>query len=319
MFCSHQIRTRFASSVGIALVMVAGAAHAEPKSDAEDAKRTAREAYGRGEAALAKEEYPTAAAEFTHADDLLPNDTALEAALQAVAHTNDARIAMTLLNRVEQRTVGAAVTEAAKRARDKLDASLGRIVVECPAKATCNAELDNAPIVLGKVRWVLPGTHWLRATVNTGRPIEDGIDVKGGALATVPLSGAQRPAVITDIPEPATESPGVSPVYFFIGLGLTAAMIGVSTWSTLDHQLKKDDLMTAGCPNAANTACPRFADEEDSSGKRTLVLWGVTGVLAIATAVTGIFVVRWRSGHAAVGGSPGGGLVGVGLSAEHGF
>lgn len=296
------------AAAALALFVSAGSAHAEPKTPSEDTKRLARDAYVRGEAALARDEYAAAAAEFTYADELLPNDAPLQAALDAALRTTDVRIVVTLLNRVDRptRSVGTAVTASAKRVRDKFDPLIARFVVECPRGATCSAELDKAPLAPGTVLWVVPGTHWLRTSVNGGTATDDGIDVKPGGLASIPLSAStSRRPLVTEVPEEVGgPPPGPSPAYFWVGVGLTAVLVGVSTASTIDYYWKNRDVNEAGCPDSQNNACGRLGDERDGAKTRSFVLWGVSGAVAVATAVTGLFVVRWKSGRAAVGSAP---------------
>jgi hypothetical protein len=319
----RRLRTRV--GLVLPLVLSAGIVQAQPRAPAsEDAKRLAREAYVRGEAALARDEFGAATAEFTYADEIAPNDAPLQAALDAVAHTNDLRKVVVLLNRSERRgTVGPSVTAAAKRVREKFGPSIGRIVIECPAGATCNAELDKAAVVPGVVSWIVPGTHWVRASVNGAAFTEDGIDVKAGGLSAIPLKAASTSrALITEVPEQGpVDSSGPSPMYFWIGLGVTAVLIGVSTASMIDSYWKSNDVKESCGETSTNNACPRLMDEADGAEKRTFVLWGVTGAFAVATAVTGLFIVKWRNGSAAVGSPPSAGLLprGAGLRLEQRF
>ena len=71
--------------------------------------------------------------------------------------------------------------------------------------------------------------------------------------------------------------------------------------------------------NGTASSCPRLVSERDGAETRTLILWGATGVVALATAVTGLFIVHWKNGRAAIGGAPGGGIAGVGVGAEQRF
>lgn len=273
------------------------AAQSQQAPAGEDAKRKAREAYHRGEAALEREEYSAAAGEFVYADELVPNDAALQAAFDALAKTQDAKTAVKLLNRLERRAnASAPVAAAAARARAKLDPLVGRIVLECPAGHGCRAELDNAPAASGTVVWALPGTHWLRSSLDGGPMVEDGVDLKAGDLVSVPL-GARRAPLVTEVPDPNANR-GPSPVFFWVGLGVTAVIVGFATWSTIDLYQRGKDVTQC---ETRKVACPDLVEKEDSAGSRTVALWAVSAGAAVLTAATGLFIVDWKGGQAKLG------------------
>lgn len=295
-------RSRTALVAGAAFVCLVEATGSAAAQAGDDAKSRARAAYARGEAALEREEYAAAAGEFAFADEIVPSDSALQAAFDALAKTQDARTAVKLLNRLERRAnASASVAGAAARARAKLDPLVGRIVLECPAGHACRAELDNAPAAVGTVVWAMPGTHWLRSSIDSGAMIEDGFELKAGDLVSVPL-GVRRAPLVNEVPQEGTGSRGPSPVFFWVGLGVTAVLLGVATWSTIDlYQRGKD---VTGCEQR-KASCPDLVAKEDSAGSRTVAIWAVTGGAALLTAVTGIFIVDWKGGRVKVGQGPG--------------
>src|ERR1700689_3145354 len=90
---------------------------ANAAADDDPAVAQARDAYARGAAAYDAQEYAKAAVELARADQLAPNMTALELALQASDRAHDAPLAMELADRVDTR-VSTAPQSLIAKARD---------------------------------------------------------------------------------------------------------------------------------------------------------------------------------------------------------
>jgi hypothetical protein len=184
----------------------------------------------------------------------------------------------------------------------EVQAKLGRIDVH--ATDVSEVKVDGEPFE-GEGVYVIPGAHVVegRTTNDAHEPVRVPQSVAAGETVSValvppspPPAAAPAPAPVAVLipataPLPSTTSPhassGISPAFFVVGTVLTLAAGGVTVWSGLDVQKKKDDYL--GGPQTQD----RY-DAGKSAELRTNVLLGVTGGLALLTAVTGLFLVDWK-------------------------
>jgi hypothetical protein len=92
------------------------------------------------------------------------------------------------------------------------------------------------------------------------------------------------------------EKKPLPPVVFYAGAGVTLLLAGITTWSGFDTLSAKDDFPRTKAGN----------DEVYSRATRTDVLLGATIVAGALTAYTGLFLVDFAGGTAAVVPLPGG-------------
>jgi hypothetical protein len=108
-----------------------------------------------------------------------------------------------------------------------------------------------------------------------------------GEVARAPRE-VQGPAVPAEPPpEPAEKNgggarQGLPPVLFWTALGVTAVGVGTSTALTLATKRRHDDFVREPSADAARAG--------EAAQTRARVAWGVTGALAVATAI-----VAWRT------------------------
>src|SRR5262245_27530261 len=284
---SGKARYSFGMRIGVALaVCVLTSGHAWAQDDAAIAQ--ARESYDRGAAAYDARDYGKAATELARADELVPNATVLELALQAAVRARDAATAMELVPRVEKRVPeGAPLFAAARSARAELARDAGTITTSCPPPFVfCTATIDGRLATIGTARWVPPGEHTVEMTAD-GVPDKQTVRVAAGGAAevrpapkaekpTTPPSPAPaaRPAPPPPAPTPPTkaESRGLSPVWFWAGTGLTVSLGAVTLWSGLDTQSKHD----------AFTANPSLASATE--GRDAQLRTNILGVVTVAAA-----------------------------------
>jgi hypothetical protein len=85
---------------------------------------------------------------------------------------------------------------------------------------------------------------------------------------------------------------GASPLYFWIGAGLTAAAGGVTIWSGIDTLNNPGkDKVRQECVGQG-TSCDLYQQGKDKE-LRTNILIGGTAVLGVGTAVLGAFFTNW--------------------------
>lgn len=278
---------------GVASAILVAFVAAFPGTAAADAKEGAAAAYDKGAAAYDRADYATAAIELARADELAPNAVTLELAINAAVRTDDAVLAMTLVERAEKRKGTKALDKAADAARRKLSPKLGKLNVTC--RTECDVKVDGKRFDRSGPRWIAVGTH--EVTIEIGGAVQRSeVVIEGGK--TVELLPTSMPAAPVEPkpapkpPEPApppkpAESRGPSPTWFWIGLGATAIAGGATVVSGLDTASKHDAfLKDRSDQDAANAG--KAADQ------RTVILIAGTGVLAAATAALGLFVVDWK-------------------------
>jgi hypothetical protein len=264
----------------VALLFVARTAHA-------DAVEDARKDYEAGAAAYDRHDWTTAAARFSRADERVPNPRALQLAMASATHLTDAPLAMSLVERAEQRAVDGTLAELAKRLRARFAKEVGHVRVVCPAK--CEASVNGRA---GVSHWLTPGSY--RVKFETG---EKEISVAAGADVEVSPPPAPPPSPPRPVeerpneppvepppppppPPPAPEHHGLRPWIFWTGVGATAAGTATGGVLTLLSKSAHDDFVAM--PNE------RTASEGKAAQTRAAIAWSVTGALLLATVVIAI-------------------------------
>jgi hypothetical protein len=260
------IMTRWAALSLLLLVL--------PASAADSAEViAARAAYDRGVAAFADKDYRAAAAAFAEADAKVRNDVALGAAIDAAMRADDAVLVMQLVERAVDRP--AVKTD---EARAKFGKRVGRVVVTC----TCTATLDGRALPVGKPSIVVIGHH---ALVLTSGSKTDARAVEVGPASTNEI------AWTAPVDAPRVQPSGISPAWFWIGVGATVVLAGATTVSGLavraDH-----DAFEREC-TSPSSRCSDLARDGVAGQRRTNVLLAVSIVSFAATTVVGAFAVRW--------------------------
>ncbi|HEY4159922.1 MAG TPA: hypothetical protein VGM29_17545, partial [Polyangiaceae bacterium] len=115
-------------------------------------------------------------------------------------------------------------------------------------------------------------------------------------------SGPSEPAAADKPPQSKDESPteakeaprsGWSPTVFWSGVGLTAVLAGVTTWSGLDTQNNPGaDKVRASCGVGADD-CKTLYNQGVRAQQRTNVLIGATAAVGVATVLVGALATDW--------------------------
>ncbi len=250
---------------------------------ADDVRTRARLAYDRGAAAFEAKDFETAVRELRAADELVPSATALAMALRSALRGDMPIAALELADRA-QRTTDPEVTSLAQEARRLYASRAGRLRVHCQGQ--CTISVDGRPLEANTRQWIAPGVHEVRVELATEGERLLRTHVVAGKLTD--LNVVPKP---TKAPAPPPVSPGVSPTWFWVGVGVTAVAGGVTVWSGLDTETRYDRF-------AETRSDPDLRDEGRAAQTRTNVLLGVTATAAVATAALGLFVVDFRSERA---------------------
>lgn len=300
-----------------------------PKTDRAAAAREFDDAVTRFEQA----DYAGAARAFLRADDLAPSSDAIHNAIAAARKANDHLLVATAAERAIARPNERQelVTEA-REALVVAARSLAQIDLNC-TPAPCRLLVDGKPSASGK-RYVLPGAYSAVAVAEDGNRTEERLTLAAGVsysvvihavkageatqAAAVSTRAADQPAAPKEAERSrerapsearADDSPRVStkplsPTVFYVGAGVTAALIGLNVWSGIDTLSAKDNLPTP--PTTADL------DEVRAKETRSNVIFGSVLVVGAATALAGFLWVDWGGESVSAGVAPssgGGGTV----------
>jgi hypothetical protein len=275
-----------------------------------------------GYRAYVARQYDEAATHFENAFFAAPNPAELRSAVRA--------------RRAAGQLARAATLAAIGQRKYPDDAALGKLAAEIIAEARphvfevhitssleCNVAVDEKIVAGEKVKdfrfFVDPGKHELLVGWSEDRTRRVLIDARaaGGqtltleppaprvpappaaVVATSPASASAPASALAAAPsreEPASRKP-FAPAVFLVGLGLTVAGAGVTTWSAIDTlEHPGADTVRTACVGQG-TGCPQYQQGLDSQ-RRTNILLAATGGVALVTAVVGVFFTQWSRANA---------------------
>jgi hypothetical protein len=298
----------------VALGWLALALAASPARADDPDEIRARDAYDRGTSAYRRGDYARAATQYAFADSLAPSPVALRAALDAATLADDPVLGTELIDRAASRDGTSSdkpLAEVLATARARFAHRAGHLVVRCPA--ACLATVDGAALDVAHARAVAVGTHTVVIQTDAGSETRivhvDGDQVvevaPGGpaprAASSTSAAGSTTPtralAATTPDAPPTREQQGgrtLPPTVFYVALGVTAVAAGFAAWSGVDTADRHSRFVGAGCsPGEYSASCVAMADSGRSAQTRTNVLLAAAGVLGVATAALGLFVVRF--------------------------
>lgn len=317
------MRAAFGISV-LALVLSAGSVASAQDGSSEPTPaqvRVAAEAFDKGREAYKAEEYVEAAEQFEKADNNAPSPAAIELAIRSRDKAGELDRAATLASLALKRhpddqNLLKLAGDLAKRARP----TLFELTATCdqPCDLTINGKLVHGAPDTQRLLYVAPGALTVRAGWSDNRSDSKQLQAEAGAQGEV-IFAAPPPAVApsaSKAPEPASTEPtpsanpqkdegeakkssGWSPTVFYVGVGLTAVLGGITVWSGID---------TVNNPGAdrVKKECGALMQGEDcalykeglSKQRRTNVLIGVTAGVGVGTALIGLLATDFSGGKA---------------------
>lgn len=319
-------RFEFVAAVSAAVLLcsaVATAQDAEPSPT--DIKQAAR-AFDNARNAFGAEDYATAAQEFETADGYAPSPVALQWAIDAHHRAGNAARAATLAALAKQRHPEVAeLVELSERVISETEGTLLEVQVVC--EDPCELFVDNK-IIHGRpantrTLFLNPGQYTLTASfAAAGKSKAEQVEGQAGdarsvifappALGTsgaedAPPEGMDDPFAedFQGVTDPAADSTskhasgGWSPTVFWVSASLTAVSGVVTLWSGLDTQKNPG-------PEAVKEECKGLGEscaayqEGLQKQKRTNILLGVTGGLAVFSVVSAI-LTDWSDAPATQG------------------
>jgi len=289
-------------------LLVPAPARADAPSCARGEVECGREAFVRGTASFDRGEYAEASQWFGAAAGADPHPTVLynwavsEARLGKVLAAR-ARLDLLL---ADART-DAALRVRAERERESVEARVAHVRFELFDPATSRVELDGQVVDVARGELPLdPGAHRVRVSSAGAWVFDRTLELAPGERLSVRLGHRASAIDIVVVPTTSTAPPvpappreareprqaGVSPTWFYVGAGATAALAGLGVWSALDVQRAHDDY-EADLPELTQAE----ADERVESGHRrelrTNLLFAATALSAVGTATLGVLFVDW--------------------------
>ncbi len=287
-------------------ILALGICEPQPARAQSTDRDRAAEAFDAGVKHYERAEYAEAARAFLRANETLPSKDAVENALKSALRANDQMLVVAAAQRAVRRDADA--PELAARAREALvqaSAKLAVLDLACSV-SDCQIRIDGA-IVAERPAYVLPGGRSLVAVAGKARAeermrLEAGVRYQITLHPVLPGSAERRAEVVPSAPtkrakaiDPAAPtgdtkadvaaSRPLSPALFYVGLGTSVVLAGVTTWSGIDTLGAKSDL----------TSRSTTTEVDDVRGKalRTDVLLGTTVLVSALTTYAGVALVDW--------------------------
>jgi hypothetical protein len=278
-------------------------ASAEPTSDE---RRRAAAAFDEGVARFKAADYPAAAQSFLVADGLVPNALAIRNAIAAGRRANDFLLVAQAAERILGRPSEPALTAEAREALSEASSRLALVDLSCDVDP-CTLSLDGTRVAPGAVR-VVPGTHDVEAEAAGHRANEHVNAVAGAtyrlslhpaatARAAVPPAPTSPPAVAPSAVPKDEAAPApterrdernkkLSPAVFYAGAGVSAVLVGLTTWSGLDTLAERRKYDRHDQTYDRDTVYAKM--------HRTDALLGASIVVSAVTAYVGLRLVDWK-------------------------
>lgn len=243
----------------------------------------AARAFSLGQQAELAGDYRGASEHYELADRTVPSPEALRSAAKTRLKAGDEAMAATHAEALARRYSDEKSREVADELLEELRPKLARVSLTCtPA---CGAIVDGGAIGVDEadvhVFYIEPGRHTIGAVYGTGDTQQERVEAAAGKTVSLTMVAPTQPAADVTVAAPPTvrrdapPSRGLPRAWFIGSAVVTAALAGVSIWSGLDVLDRKTDY--------ERDPTQERLDEGQRLQTRTNILWGVTGVAAIAT------------------------------------
>jgi hypothetical protein len=278
-------------------------ARAVPPPDADHLKAAADE-FDAGRRAFKNGQFENAAVYFENADRDAPSPEALQSAIRARKDAGQAARALTLAawgtsRYPNEKPFGDYV----RGLFTELERNVYKVSIGCTPD--CSLIVDSKVMPFGETAaatlYLEPGSHSVTAGWSSNRT--KAADVTAVAAGSTRLTFAAPSEKVIDAATPQAPSPsgelpaqeqkgGLPSTVFWVGLGATAVLGGVTIWSGIDTVNNPgSDEVTTKCAGRG-TDCPEY-QEGLSHERRTNILIASTGVVGVTTAVIGLFFTKW--------------------------
>ena len=274
--------------------------------------RTAAEAFDRGREAYKSEEYVEAAEQFESADANAPSAAALELAIRARDKAGQLDRAATLAAlALVRHPDDANIQKVAPGIVQRAKSDLFELDIKCddPCDVTVAGKLAPGRRSTERTVFVGPGKYSVRAGWSGDRSLSKQVEATKGASGELDFQAPAAAAPVAQdaanggTPASASDKPAedngqqksgpLPPPVFWVGVGLTAVVGGITVWSGIDTQNNPGpDKVRSECQANASD-CQSLYNQGLDKQRRTNILIGTTAVLGVGSAVIGAFLTDW--------------------------
>lgn len=255
----------------------------------------AKEAYAAGTSLFDAGAFDEAARAYLEADALAPSDAALEATFAALSRGSaTSNLTPMFCRRIEERMTSPREIAKYRASCDARGATFGSFVLDC--ETTCTGRFDARVFGEGVPVAAIPGSVVLDVEIGGAR-VSRTVTVAAHTRANVRV--AAPPTDRATIPT----SRGVSPAWFGVAIGATAALGAATIVSGVDTSNAHDDFDAMKCgsvsaarPAATQAECHDAREDGESAALRTNILLGVTAASAVGTLVFALTAVDFSDG-----------------------
>jgi tetratricopeptide (TPR) repeat protein len=273
---------------------LAGAKDTAAASASPDEAKKAKALFTKGKAAFKAKDFVAAAQSFEQAYQLKPHHDVLWNAARSRHEADQPLDAANLYAKyLREAPDDAKDRDEAIRNLKEISAKLGKIEVHT-APTVKEPHLDGKPYG-GFAIYVTPGEHTAAGKLadgkDDGKDVRSTISVAAGQSASLNLEPPPPPKIIRKI---EVRDKGLPWPVVAVGGGLTLVAGGLTIWSGLNTNAKKQEFTDAQKANAYDPKLQGMLDDGRSAQTRTNILLVTTGVLAVATGVLAYFV-NWKA------------------------
>lgn len=273
-----------------------------------DRLRAAEEEYDAGRRAFLAEQFEAAALHFENAFRDAPRSQVLRNAIRSRQKAKQLARAATLAELAQRRYAADAQTRAlAEEVLAEAAPKVHELRVRCSTDCAVSSNGKTATLEDAKSfsLFLDPGAYSLVFSFSKGRVVAKSVDARAGAHEELVVDAPPIPKGPPKPNEPASPEPnakptpvvvrpsdGLPPAFFFVGVGLTLAAGAATTISGVAAvNSPGKDAVRQGCVGQGES-CELY--KSALAGEvRTNVGLGVTGGLAVVTAVMGLFLTDW--------------------------
>lgn len=301
---------------------VAAAQPAAPDCAGHDRTACGRLHFEKGTQLFQRADFAAAAAEFQAALAQRAHPVIRFNLALSLARLGRARAALEQLRLVRaDPTTDKQLRERAEREQRRSEQTLARVMIRLADPGRERVELDGVPIAVPVPDELAldPGNHRVRVVSGNAVVLDQELDLAPGERVELHVGERSRRidvVVVSDAPASPAGGPrpahpgharqGLSPAWFYSGLGTTAALAGLAVWSGLDTRNAFDHYQR-DLPRLTQAEADERVRDGHNRELRTNLLLAGSLVCAASSAVLGLWLVDFSGRQqAAVGLSLGG-------------
>jgi hypothetical protein len=316
------LRLRSLSWLAASLLLSGQAVAADPSPDCpeQDVTVCGRKHFERGAQAFEKGDYPLSVKEFEAALSQRSHPVIRFNLALALARLGRPSAALAQLRQVQSDPAADKdLRSRAEREQKSAELALARVTFRLSDPSRERVELDGVKVDLsgpGELA-IDPGTHHVRVVSNASVVLDQDLDLSPGERVELRVGERSRRIDVVVVPDVSASPPDppaaltqvgsskLSPTWFYLGVGSTVALTGLTVWSGLNTKSALDDYERDLPELTQPEADERVSDGHSRELRTNLLLVGSLAAGA-GTAVLGLWFTDFSSQpRAVVGVTPG--------------